>query len=91
MPTWLPLREAEKPLAFSMLVLKVLQNGALRSKRAFETVWVLLASDRFSPFVDVRPPLVVGTPETRRYRIRYLDGDTPIGNFSPVVTVTTVP
>jgi hypothetical protein len=60
-------------------------------QRGDEVGWTVLGWDRFSPFVDGRAPLVAGQPEVRRYRIRYLSGDDPIGNYSAVVSVTTVP
>ena len=63
----------------------------VEGQRASEGTWTSLGTDRFSPFVDGRAPLVAGQPEVRRYRIRYLDGDDPTGNYSAVVTVTTVP
>lgn len=63
----------------------------VEGQRNFETTWVLLATDRFSPYVDAREPLAVGVAETRRNRIRYLDGDTAVGNYSATVTATTVP
>jgi len=63
----------------------------IESQRAGEATWTLLGTDRFSPYVDGRPPLVAGQPEVRRYRIRYLSGDDPIGNYSAVVSVTTLP
>ena len=71
---------------------KGISDGVIvESQRAGETAWTLLGTDRFSPYLDGRPPLVAGQPEVRRYRIRFLDGDTPVGNYSAVVTVTTVP
>ena len=42
-------------------------------------------------WIDTRPPLVAGQPEVRRYRIRYLEGDDPVGLYSSVVSVTTIP
>ncbi|MBX7133839.1 MAG: hypothetical protein K1X67_14290 [Fimbriimonadaceae bacterium] len=63
----------------------------IEGQRADEVVWTSLGSDRFSPFVDTRGPLVAGQPEVRRYRMRYLDGDDPVGAYSAVVSVTTVP
>jgi hypothetical protein len=63
----------------------------VEGQRAAETAWTLLGTDRFSPYVDGREPLVAGQPEVRRYRMRYLDGDEPVGAYSPVATVTTVP
>ena len=63
----------------------------VESQRADEVVWIVLGSDRYSPYLDGRAPLVAGAPEVRRYRIRYLDGDDPVGMYSPTVTVTTLP
>jgi len=63
----------------------------IESQRVGEMTWTVMGTDRFSPYVDGRTPLVSGQPEVRRYRIRYLDGDDPVGNYSPVVTVTTTP
>lgn len=63
----------------------------IEGQRNSENVWILLGTDRFSPFLDARPPLVAGTPELRRYRMRYLSGDDLVGNYSATVEVTTVP
>ncbi len=63
----------------------------IEGQRAAENTWTLLATDRFSPFVDARAPQIAGSPESRRYRVRYLDGDAPVGNYSATVTATTVP
>lgn len=63
----------------------------IESQRNNETDWTLIGTDTNSPFVDNRAPLVVGAPEIRRYRIRYLVNDLPVGNYSATVTVTTVP
>lgn len=71
---------------------KATSDGVIiESQRAAEVAWTLLGVDHFSPYVDGRAPLVAGQPEVRRYRIRYLDGDDPVGNYSAVVSVTTVP
>lgn len=63
----------------------------VEGQRAAEATWTNLGTDRFSPFVDTRPALAAGQPEVRRYRVRYLDGDDPVGNYSATVTVTTMP
>lgn len=71
---------------------KATSDGVLiESQRAAENTWTLLGTDRFSPYLDARPPLVPGQPEVRRYRMRYLVGDDPVGNYSAIVTATTVP
>jgi hypothetical protein len=41
--------------------------------------------------VDARDALVAGQPEVRRYRGRYILNDEPMGNYSAVATVTTIP
>lgn len=57
-------------------------------QRAGETAWTVLGQDNFSPYLDARPLLVVGQPEERRYRLRYLDGDELVGEYSGVMAVT---
>jgi hypothetical protein len=57
------------------------------SKRGSETTFTLLAFDTEPPYVDTRPNLAPG-PETRQYQFRYVLNDNPIGNMSPIVTVT---
>jgi len=74
------------------LALKTLRGTiALRSQRAAETPWAPLAFDTNSPYLDGRAPLVVGQPEQRRYRARYVDGDAPMGDWSDIVEVTAKP
>ncbi len=63
----------------------------VESQRAGETTWTVLSQDFSSPYVDARPPLAAGAPEVRRYRLRYLQGDTPVGVTSDVMVVTTTP
>ncbi len=63
----------------------------IESQRADETTWTVLGSDTTSPFTDSRPALVAGQPEVRRYRLRYLVNDVPVGNYSAIVSVTTIP
>ncbi len=63
----------------------------IESQRAGETVWTLIATDLSSPYVDARAPLVAGQPEVRRYRLRYVVNDVPVGNYSAVGSVTTMP
>lgn len=61
----------------------------VEGQRAAETEWSYLAFDGYSPYVDNRPPLVVGQPEERRYRLRYRDNDLPVGEYSDIFVVTT--
>ena len=63
----------------------------VESQRGAETGWTLLGTDFFAPYVDNRAPLVAGQPEVRKYRLRYLDGDSPVGLYSDIIVVTTIP
>jgi hypothetical protein len=58
------------------------------AKRGMETDFTLLALDTASPYVDGRPPLIPGQPETRQYRARFRDNDTPVGEWCDIITVT---
>jgi hypothetical protein len=67
-------------------------DGVLvESRRGDETEWRHLAVDRFSPYVDTRQPLKPGTSEKREYRLRYLDEDDPVGPYSDILVVHTIP
>jgi len=63
----------------------------IESQRGAETTWTYLAFDSSSPYLDNRPPLAAGTPEQRRYRMRYRDHDVQVGLFSDTLTVTVGP
>lgn len=63
----------------------------VESQRAAEVVWTVLGADNNSPYLDARDALVAGQPEVRRYRGRYIVNDEPVGNYSAVATVTTIP
>jgi len=63
----------------------------IESQRAGETLWTLIGMDTSSPYLDSRVPLAAGVPEIRRYRLRYFLKDVPTGNYSDIVTVTTIP
>ena len=58
---------------------------------AAEVAWTVLGTDNNSPCLESRAPLVAGRPEVRRYRGRYIVNDDPVGNYSTVASVTTVP
>ena len=68
-------------------------NGAklvvVESRRGDETEFSLLDKVVGGQCPDSRANLVAGRPEAREYRIRYSDGVTPYGNYSPVFSVTT--
>ena len=71
---------------------KARRTGVIvEGQRGSETEWVLLGVDHYSPYTDTRPPLVPGQPEVRRYRLRYLDRDTPTGEYSNVLVITAHP
>ena len=61
---------------------------AVTGQRGAETTWQSLGDDLYSPFIDKRPNLTPGQPETRRYRFQYKDGDEVIGQLSDIVVVT---
>jgi hypothetical protein len=63
----------------------------IESKRTGEPNWSFLGIDLSSPYLDARQPAQAGTPETREYRMRYYDNDAPVGQWSDIITVTTMP
>ena len=62
----------------------------IESIRGAETTFAFLDKDFKSPFLDVRPNLVAGQPEKRRYRMIYLLDDQIVGVYSDEVVVTTM-
>jgi len=67
-------------------------SGVLvQGRRPGEDGWSDLGRDNYSPYVDGRPPLKLGTSETREFRMRYFDKDTEVGEWSDVVSVVTIP
>jgi hypothetical protein len=62
----------------------------IQCKRAGDTDWVTLGRDNYSPYVDERPPVTPGASESRQYRMRYLDKDEEVGEWSDVVAVVAV-
>ena len=54
----------------------------------FATGEAVHSSDNLiAPCLDTRPPLQLGQPEQRSYRMRHLDRNDPTGGHSDVVTV----
>ena len=87
-----PLATAKAEPGFTVTIdwLKAGFDGVLvESRRSGETVWTSLATDLQSPYVDDREPLQPAVAEERLYRLRYLKGDEPIGDYSDTMTVTT--
>lgn len=62
----------------------------IESRRGAETLFTFLDKDFKSPFPDMRPNLVAGQPETRRYRMIYLLEDEIVGTYSDEVVITTM-
>jgi len=62
----------------------------IESKRGAETTFTFLDRDFSSPYVDTRPNVAAGVPELRTYRVRYLQGDQPVGLFSDDIKVSTL-
>jgi hypothetical protein len=63
----------------------------IEGQRGDETVMTQLGRDFRSPFTDERAPLQAGKPEERRYRLRYLLDDEPVGEWSDVIVIITKP
>lgn len=61
----------------------------IESRRSGETGWTRLGTDNYSPYTDGRPPLVAGRPEVREYRLRFLDRDEPVGEWSDIIAIST--
>lgn len=51
----------------------------------------MLGTDNFSPYVDTRTPQEPNRAEVREYRLRYLDRDEPVGDYSDIIAVSTTP
>ncbi|MDX6694047.1 MAG: hypothetical protein QOF02_1650 [Blastocatellia bacterium] len=64
---------------------------SIEGRREGETAWTPLGIDLYSPFIDTRPPAQNGMPEVREYRLRYLLRDEATGQWSDIVSVTTMP
>lgn len=64
---------------------------AIESRRAGEGDWRPLGVDNYSPYLDTRPPVEAGKPEVREYRLRFVSRDEPAGEWSDIVSVSTMP
>ena len=62
----------------------------IQGKRAGDAAWADLGKDNYSPYVDGRPLLTAGINEPREYRMRYLDKDDEVGEWSDVVSAMTI-
>jgi len=63
----------------------------LYGMRDGEAGYTLLASETHSPYVDNRPLLAAGKPETRQYKAMFFLGKSEIGLPSAVVIATAAP
>ena len=63
-------------------------GGRVECMRGTETVFTTFTNVTGAKFIDDRPNLIPGKPETRQYRIWYLLKDVVVGVVSAVVTIT---
>ena len=71
---------------------KMLAEGVhIRCQRDGDADYGFLASETHSPYVDNRPLLVAGKPETRRYKAVFFINKVEVGNPSDAVTATAQP
>jgi len=61
------------------------------SMRDGDAGFTLLASETHAPYIDNRPLLVAGKPETRQYKAVFFIGKSEIGLPSAVVPATAAP
>ncbi len=67
------------------------RQGVIIFSRRAGGAWEMLAIDLSSPYLDERALLVAGQPEVREYRLQYYDDAAPVGDFTPVQSVTVTP
>jgi hypothetical protein len=60
-------------------------------QQAGDTDWTVLGLRVRSGCVVDHPPAEPGQPQRLHFRLRYSDGDTPMGDYSDLFTVTTMP
>lgn len=63
----------------------------VEGRRGGEQAWSRLGTDNFSPYLDTRPSLEAGKPEVREYRLRFLERDEAVGEWSDIISVSTTP
>jgi hypothetical protein len=63
----------------------------VESRRAGETGWQSLGTNNFSPYVDERAPVEAGKPEVREYRLRFVERDEAVGDWSDIISISTTP
>jgi hypothetical protein len=63
----------------------------LEIQRGSETSWTRIGKFIKTPAEDDTPTITPNTPEVRRYRGRFLEGNKPVGLFSDIATIVTTP
>jgi hypothetical protein len=63
----------------------------LELQRGSDTSWTRIGKFIKTPAEDDTPTIAPNTPEVRRYRGRFLEGNKPVGQFSDIVSVVTTP
>lgn len=74
-------------------------RASLQGMKSYRVFCHRGAGDLFEPigdssqseFFDERPNLVAGQPETRQYKLIFLENNKPVGEFSAIETVVTKP
>ena len=88
------LKGTAEPHGLVRLVFRKLGNigVSIESERGSEVGFSILASPLRAPYVDNRANVVVGIPEVRKYKYRYLNADgIPTGAYSTTLEITTEP
>ncbi len=63
----------------------------LEIQHGSESSWTRIGKFIKTPAEDDTPTITPNTPEVRRYRGRFLDGNKPVGLFSDIATIVTTP
>jgi hypothetical protein len=63
----------------------------LEIQRGNDTSWMRIGKFIKTPAEDDTPTITPNTPEVRRYRGRFLEGNKPVGQFSDIVSIVTTP
>jgi hypothetical protein len=63
----------------------------LEIQRGNDTSWMRIGKFIKTPAEDDTPTITPNTPEVRRYRGRFLEGNKPVGQFSDIASVVTTP
>ncbi len=84
-----------KPLPNSLVEIGFVKGESdgleLELQRGIETTWTRVGKFIKTLGEDDTPLITANTPEVRRYRGRFPQGNKPIGNFSDIVSIVTTP